>query len=131
MNHSLFYGRPIYIRENRSDPRGVPPPSSSHSQVVVVEHEDHGTSSPSSSSSNQLFVSNLPWDTAWYQLKDFFSTHLGDGIVPEHVQIVKKGGCATVRFTTVQDAQYAMEKLQGIDFMGRPLDIRLDQRSYK
>jgi RNA recognition motif-containing protein len=133
LNDTELKGRLIFVREDRERP----PQSQSQ------QHTPHSTTATTTisnvdSPTSSLLISNIPWNTTWYQLKDFISTTIAaaaaaaiDPVTPEHVQIIAsaKGGrapYAIVRYATIQDAQYAREILQGVIFMGKPLDVQFD-----
>ncbi|KIY97986.1 hypothetical protein MNEG_9976 [Monoraphidium neglectum] len=75
----------------------------------------------------QVVVHNLPWSCTWQQLKDTFREWR-----VERADIVldawgKSRGFGTVRFTTREDADAAIEKLNNSDFEGRTITVRLDR----
>lgn len=80
--------------------------------------EDEGTA---------VYVGNLPWDCDWKQLKDFMAE--GGSVVRADVKTGEDGrsrGFGIVRFATAEDAEYAIENLNGCDMDGRELIVRLD-----
>jgi len=101
-------GRPIFVREDREQPTG---------------HHHGGAGC-------QLFVGNLSWDASWKELKEFFR-QCGE---VDRVEVIegpdgRKKGFGTVRFYKAKDASNAIRKLNGVEFMGRPLEVRLDSRA--
>lgn len=163
LNDTELKGRMIFVREDREGPQQhalhsttnttplsgsstIPTSTSIHhtpSKEADITHTLHPTRS-NDSPTTSLFISNIPWNTTWYQLKDFISTTTtavastsptttNCPVLPEHVQIVSvKGGrtpYAIVRYDTTQDAQYAKEALQGVKFMSKTLDVRFDRQS--
>lgn len=86
-------------RRNRAKPAGVP-----------------GT---------QLFVGGLPAGCNWKDLKDLFKP-IGE---VDRADVFKKGGMGTVRFTSVEDANKAIETLNGTDFQGSTIEVRVDKKA--
>ena len=72
----------------------------------------------------QLFVGNLSYDTTWRELKDHFR-QCGE---VERADV--KRGFGTVRFTNAEDAQSAIESLNGVELQGRELEVRIDEKQY-
>jgi RNA recognition motif-containing protein len=168
LNDTELKGRMIFVREDREGPQQhashsttnttpltgsstIPSSTNIHhapSAEAAVTHTLHPIRSDDSPTTS-LFISNIPWNTTWYQLKDFISTTTTAGavtnststtttnypVLPEHVQIVSlKGGrtpYAIVRYGTTQDAQYAKEALQGVKFMSKTLEVRFDRQSQR
>jgi len=107
LQNSVLHGRPIFIREDREQ------------------------SSSSSSQPMQLFVGNLSWDTTWRELKDHFR-QCGE---VERAEVMegpdgRKRGFGTVRFYRSKDAQSAIRRLNGVDFMGRRIEVRVDHKAH-
>ena len=78
----------------------------------------------------QLYVGNLSWDTGWRELKDHFR-QCGDVDRTEVAEDRggRKRGFGFVRFHTANDAQNAIDTLNGVEFMGRDLEVRLDNKA--
>ena len=109
LQNSELHGRPIFIREDR----------------------EQSSSTSSSSQSLQLFVGNLSWDTTWRDLKAHFR-QCGE---VERTEVMegpdgRKRGYGTVRFYRSKDAQSAIRRLNGVDFMGRRLEVRVDHKAH-
>lgn len=92
---------------------------------------------PQSSSNNmniepgcQLYIGNLSWETGWQELKDHFR-QCGDVERSEVAEGMdgRKRGFGIIRYRTASEATNAIETLNGVEFMGRPLDVRLDNRA--
>lgn len=69
-----------------------------------------------------LFVGNLPFETNWSELKDYFK-QCGD---VKHAEV--KRGFGIVQFFSETDAEKAISQFNGTAFQGRTLEVRLDQR---
>eukprot|EP00571_Detonula_confervacea_P011945 CAMPEP_0172304624 /NCGR_PEP_ID=MMETSP1058-20130122/6009_1 /TAXON_ID=83371 /ORGANISM="Detonula confervacea, Strain CCMP 353" /LENGTH=246 /DNA_ID=CAMNT_0013015935 /DNA_START=91 /DNA_END=831 /DNA_ORIENTATION=- len=79
---------------------------------------------------SQLFIGNLSWETGWQDLKDHFRT-IGE-VSRSDVAVGRDGrkkGFGFIRFETAADAAKAIEELNGVEFMGRPLEVRLDNKA--
>ena len=75
----------------------------------------------------QVVVHNLPFACTWQQLKDAFREWK-----VERADVVldpwgKSRGFGTVRFTSREDAEAAIERLNNSDFEGRTITVRLDR----
>ncbi|KAG7364092.1 RNA-binding protein RRM domain containing protein [Nitzschia inconspicua] len=78
----------------------------------------------------QLFVSNLPFDATWKDLKDHFST--AGEVHRALIKVSDTGrskGFGIVRFFKKEDAENAIATLNGVEFQGRPLDVRFDNKA--
>ncbi|KAL3923689.1 MAG: hypothetical protein SGILL_001510 [Bacillariaceae sp.] len=77
----------------------------------------------------QLFVGNIPFETNWRDLKDHFST-VGEvqRVFVKTSDTGRSKGFATVRFAKKEDAETAINTLDGVEFQGRDLDVRLDSK---
>ncbi|KAF4657393.1 hypothetical protein FOZ61_006284 [Perkinsus olseni] len=75
-----------------------------------------------------IYVGNLPWRTAWQDLKDLFR-ECGDVIRVDMAEgwDGRSKGFATVLFQDAEGAQKAIEKYNGYDFQGRKMFVREDQ----
>ncbi|KAF4653589.1 hypothetical protein FOL47_010434 [Perkinsus chesapeaki] len=75
-----------------------------------------------------IYVGNLPWRTAWQDLKDLFR-ECGDVIRVDMAEgwDGRSKGFATVLFQDPEGAQKAIEKYNGYDFQGRKMYVREDQ----
>mmetsp|Transcript_171 Transcript_171/g.295 ORF Transcript_171/g.295 Transcript_171/m.295 type:complete len:219 (-) Transcript_171:449-1105(-) len=149
-------GRKIFVREDREDgkrgggDRGGARPNNSNNSKADPTPAEGATSSSSgdakadatptpttttSSSSvkvegSQLFIGNLSWDTTWQELKDHFAS-CGD-VQYSNVAVGRDGrkkGFGFVRFATAEEASQAIEKMNGVEFMGRNIEVRLDNKA--
>ncbi|KAL7453401.1 hypothetical protein ACHAWC_005077 [Mediolabrus comicus] len=132
-------GRKIFVREDREDgkPRGGGARSSpskgkkedgaADKATPAAEGED---STPKEENTTQLFIGNLSWETTWQELKDHFKT-CGDVEFAE-VATGRDGrskGFGFIKYGSAKEATEAMEKLNGVEFMGRALEVRLDAKA--
>ena len=71
-----------------------------------------------------IAVGNISYEVTWKDLKDLFSRH---GKVERAIVRLDAGrqskGSGVVRFATKEDAKVALEKLDGVNFRGRPLRL--------
>jgi len=66
----------------------------------------------------------------WQELKEHFNT-VGD-VQYSNVAVGRDGrkkGFGFIRFATAEEASTAIEKMNGVEFMGRPLEVRLDNKA--
>lgn len=85
---------------------------------------------PGGASGTQLFVGNLSYETTWKELKDHFR-QCGD---VQRAEVAegnggRKKGYGTVQFYKQEDANNAIENLNGIELQGRALAVRLDHKA--
>ncbi|KAJ3099877.1 hypothetical protein HDU97_002706 [Phlyctochytrium planicorne] len=110
VNNTEFQGRLIEVREDKY---------SAESGGAAVG----GT---------QVFVGNLPYSTRWQDLKDLFRPH---GLNPIHADILsepgtgRSKGCGVVRFAAREEADRAVQNLNGTNVAGRNIVVRLDKFS--
>jgi len=105
LQNTTLDGRPIFVREDR----------------------EQGSSGGGGC---QLFVGNLSYDTTWKELKDHFR-QCGD---VERADVMeapdgRKKGYGTVRFYKRKDANNAIRRLNGVELMGRRLEVRWDHKA--
>eukprot|EP00574_Skeletonema_japonicum_P006995 CAMPEP_0201726064 /NCGR_PEP_ID=MMETSP0593-20130828/9245_1 /ASSEMBLY_ACC=CAM_ASM_000672 /TAXON_ID=267983 /ORGANISM="Skeletonema japonicum, Strain CCMP2506" /LENGTH=203 /DNA_ID=CAMNT_0048217531 /DNA_START=61 /DNA_END=672 /DNA_ORIENTATION=- len=134
-------GRKIFVREDREDgKRGGGAPRAPKAEGGAAEGGESApaaaaaSSAPASASDkvegSQLFIGNLSWDTTWQELKDYFAT-VGD-VQYSNVAVGRDGrkkGFGFIRFATAEEASQAIEKMNGVEFMGRNIEVRLDNKA--
>ncbi|KAL3784740.1 hypothetical protein ACHAW5_001607 [Stephanodiscus triporus] len=128
-------GRKIFDAEEGGGAARAPPKTeSSADNEGGVGGDDSATSPPVAPAAvvegSQLFVGNLSWETGWQDLKDHFRT-IGE-VVRADVVVGRDGrkkGFGFVRYSNAGDAAKAIEELNGVEFMGRPLEVRLDNKA--
>lgn len=126
LQDTMLKGRQIKLREDRPPPggrggrggRGRGPPRSQGGGGRGGHHS--GSSIPSGT---QVYVGNLATETNWRDLKDLFKQ------CGEVDRAEVRQGFGTVRFTKKEDAQAAIERMNGAKLHDRTLEVRLDDRS--
>lgn len=78
-----------------------------------------------------VYVGNLAWEVTWKELKDLMGS-AGEVI---HADVVRDAngysrGWGTVRFSTQEAAQAAIDKFEGHELLGRPITVRFDRREH-
>ncbi len=76
----------------------------------------------------RVVVLNLPWHTSWQALKQFFAS--AGEVERADVALDESGksrGYGTVRYATETQAMNAIRTLNGLDFEGRILTVRMDK----
>jgi len=117
-------GRMIFVREDRESGGGGG--GSSHRTTTVYPG---GAREGSRASGSKLYVGNLAFEVRWQDLKDHFKQH---GTVL-HADVLMEGtrskGYGTVEMSTTREAEAAIRRFNGTDFMGRDLIVREDKFS--
>lgn len=76
----------------------------------------------------RVVVLNLPWQTSWQALKEFFSS--AGNVARAEVAVDDTGrsrGYGTVRYSSEEEAAAAVSTLNGADFEGRIITVRMDK----
>eukprot|EP00401_Gymnodinium_catenatum_P078749 CAMPEP_0117531146 /NCGR_PEP_ID=MMETSP0784-20121206/38710_1 /TAXON_ID=39447 /ORGANISM="" /LENGTH=321 /DNA_ID=CAMNT_0005327515 /DNA_START=78 /DNA_END=1040 /DNA_ORIENTATION=- len=82
-----------------------------------------------STTANKVYVQNLPWRVTWKDLKD----HMAPAGAIEFSKIFtedgsdhgRSKGIGCVRYATEDEAQHAVETLNGSELMGRAIDVSI------
>lgn len=77
-------------------------------------------------SERRIYVSNIPYDFRWQDLKDLFRTEVGK---VSHVELFtdegeKPRGCGIVEFEDADSVKIAVEKMHRFDIKGRKLVVK-------
>jgi RNA recognition motif-containing protein len=116
LHESQLDGRNIFVREWRQDDGGGD-----------RNHTSGGSNS--GADGRQLYVGNISYETTWQDLKDYFrqcgNVENADVIEDSHG---KKKGFGIVRFSNERDANNAIRRLDGVEWLGRRLAVRFDKR---
>ncbi|XP_020262710.1 RNA-binding protein CP33, chloroplastic-like, partial [Asparagus officinalis] len=89
------------------------------------------TSSPKSEGRYKIYASNLAWKVRANNLRDFFS----DKFKPISARVVfetpsgRSAGYGFVGFATMEEAKAAVSEMDGKELMGRPLRLKISERS--
>lgn len=79
-----------------------------------------------------VYVSNIPYDTRWTDLKDLFRDKVGDIMYCEVFEKDSKSlGVAAIEFKTVEDAERAVQVMHQYELGGRKISCRIDNEGYK
>ncbi|XP_058824366.1 myelin expression factor 2 [Topomyia yanbarensis] len=76
----------------------------------------------------RIYVSNVPYEYRWQDLKDLFRKEVGDVSFVElfHDESNKPRGCGIVEFEKAEHVQSALDKMNRFDINGRQLVIKED-----
>ncbi|XP_050548645.1 myelin expression factor 2 [Daktulosphaira vitifoliae] len=76
----------------------------------------------------KVFVSNIPYEYKWKELKELFKKEVGDVayVVVYTDEKDKSRGCGTVEFDRAESAQRAIDKMHRFDINGRKLVVKED-----
>ncbi|TPX33116.1 hypothetical protein SmJEL517_g03931 [Synchytrium microbalum] len=97
---------------------------------TIEVREDKFAAETTALPGTQVFVGNLPYTTRWQDLKDAIRN---TGLNPVHADIMieqgtgRSKGCGTVRFTSREEAEKAVEVVNGLNIAGRNIVVRLDK----
>jgi RNA recognition motif-containing protein len=72
----------------------------------------------------------LSWETGWQELKEHFAA-IGE-VLRADVAVGRDGrkkGFGFIRYGSAEDATKAIAELNGVEYMGRPLEVRLDNKA--
>lgn len=74
----------------------------------------------------RVFVSNLPYDYRWQDLKDLFRKEIGEVAFVELFsdENDKSKGCGIVEFESTESVKKAIEKLHRYDIDGRKIIVK-------
>lgn len=138
LGNSELNGRPIYVREDRMQAGGGRHGGRGRGYGGRGYYGGRGrgggrgsnSSGGAGSSGCQLYVGNLSFDTSWRELKDHFrQCGQVDRVEVMEYPDGRKKGYGTVRFFKEEDAQDAIDRLNGVELQGRDLEVRLDNRA--
>ena len=78
------------------------------------------------STDNRVYVSNLPFEMKWQDVKDLFRDHVGDVAFVElfNDERGKPRGCGILEFDLAEMAQKAIRKLNRFDVKGRKIQVQ-------
>ena len=80
-----------------------------------------------------IFISNIPYEVRWTELKDLFRSKITDDIV--YCEIFEKDGksmgVGSMEFKNVSDAERAVEEMNQFEINGRKIAVRLDNEGFK
>jgi RNA recognition motif-containing protein len=145
LQDSELNGRPLKLREDRVGGRSGRGGGGRHGgrsgrfggrggRYGGSDHHQQGGAGSGGSETvpegTQLFVSNLPFEANWRDLKEHFST--AGEVHRAFIKVSDTGrskGIGVVRFLKKEDAENAIATLNGVEFQGRPLDVRFDNKA--
>ncbi|ETN46635.1 uncharacterized protein HMPREF1541_00821 [Cyphellophora europaea CBS 101466] len=146
-NQSLM-GRLVYVREDReTEPRFTGPPSRGDFGGGYGGRGGYGGpmgggpmggamgggygGGPMGGGQRQLYISNLPFNIGWQDLKDLFRQAAQEGgVIRADVHMDQTGrpkGTGIVAFESPNDARNAIQQFNGYDWQGRALEVREDR----
>lgn len=90
--------------------------------------DDKDTRSRDRSTSSRIYVSNVPYEYRWQDLKDLFRREVGDVVFVElfNDENNKPRGCGIVEFEKAEMVSKALEKMNRYELNGRNLVIKED-----
>ncbi|KAK3348067.1 hypothetical protein B0H65DRAFT_508020 [Neurospora tetraspora] len=146
LSNQNLMGRLVYVREDReAEPRFGPPGGGAtrggfgggmgpNGYGAVPGHAGpggFGGGPMAGGGGRQIYVSNLPYNVGWQDLKDLFrQAARNGGVIRADVHIGPDGrpkGSGIVVFETPDDARNAIQQFNGYDWQGRMLEVREDR----
>ena len=139
LQNSELKGQPIYVREDRVQPGGKPGRGGRGGRGGGAGggggrsgrgSAGRGGRSFRADQGVQVYVGNLSPDTTWRELKDHFR-QCGE-VTHAEVKTSYQGqskGFGIVTFSSKQDAETAIGRLNGSELQGCELEVRLDSRA--
>jgi RNA recognition motif-containing protein len=125
LSNQTLMGRLVFVREDREASRApfraggaAPPPPPTFGAPPA------GAAVPGT----QLFVTNLPYQVGWQDLKDLFRS--AGNVIRADIHTSYDGrprGSGTVIFETPEAAQSAISQFSGYEWHGRPIEVREDR----
>lgn len=84
------------------------------------------SSSPRPTGSHKIFVTNIPFECKWTEIKDLFRKKVGNVSFVElyEDEFGKSKGCGVVEFKDAATMQKAIEIMDNFEIRGRPLRIK-------
>jgi len=134
LQNSELKGQPIYVREDRVQPggggRGAARGGGGRGGRGRGRSPGRGGRGHRGDPGTQVYVGNLSPDTTWRELKDHFRQcgEVSHAEVKTSYQGQSKG-FGIVSFSSKQDAETAVNRLNGSELQGCELEVRLDQRA--
>ncbi|KAK5952925.1 g-strand binding protein [Knufia fluminis] len=139
-NQSLM-GRLVYVREDReTEPRFTGPPTRGDFGGGMRGGFQAGgggggygnqMGGGAGGGGRQLYISNLPFNVGWQDLKDLFRGAAQEGsVIRADVHVDATGrpkGTGIVAFESPNDARNAIQQFNGYDWQGRALEVREDR----
>ncbi|KAJ5190407.1 Nucleotide-binding alpha-beta plait [Penicillium cinerascens] len=141
LSNQNLMGRLVYVREDReAEPRFIGgPPRGDFGGRGGFGGGFGGPGGPpgggggggGGGSGRQLYVSNLPFNVGWQDLKDLFRQAAQQGaVIRADVHTDPTGrpkGSGIVAFESPDDARNAIAQFNGYEWQGRPLEVREDR----
>ncbi|KAF2147144.1 uncharacterized protein K452DRAFT_354601 [Aplosporella prunicola CBS 121167] len=142
LSNQNLMGRLVYVREDReAEPRFTAPPSVGRGGYGGTMRGGFGgydggfggvaAGGGGGGGGRQLYVSNLPYNVGWQDLKDLFRQAAHNGaVVRADVHTTPDGrmkGSGIVAFEAPEDARNAIQQFNGYDWQGRTLEVKEDR----
>ncbi|EGC42418.1 RNP domain-containing protein [Histoplasma capsulatum var. duboisii H88] len=132
LSNQTLMGRLVYVREDReAEPRFTGQPARNDFGGPGRGGYGGYASGPGTGGGRQIYVSNLPFNVGWQDLKDLFRQAAQHGaVVRADVHADPSGrpkGSGIVAFESADDARNAIQQFNGYDWQGRTLEVREDR----
>ncbi|KAL2811125.1 hypothetical protein BJX63DRAFT_422608 [Aspergillus granulosus] len=133
LSNQNLMGRLVYVREDREpEPRfSGGPTRGDFGGGPGRGGFGYGGGGGGGAGGRQLYVSNLPFNVGWQDLKDLFRQAAQQGaVIRADVHTDASGrpkGSGIVAFESSDDARNAIQQFNGYDWQGRTLEVREDR----
>jgi len=150
LSNQNLMGRLVYVREDReAEPRFGPPAGATRGGFGGGMGPGHnigagpgpayggapggfpGMAAGGGGGGRQIYVTNLPYQVGWQDLKDLFRQAARSGtVIRADVHMGPDGrpkGSGIVVFESPDDARNAIQQFNGYDWQGRMLEVREDR----
>ncbi|KAF4512140.1 hypothetical protein G6O67_001318 [Ophiocordyceps sinensis] len=135
LSNQNLMGRLVYVREDReAEPRFIGATAGNRGGfgggMPGGFNPGYGGAS-GGGGGRQIYVTNIPFNVGWQDLKDLFrqATRIG-GVIRADVHVGPDGrpkGSGIVVFESPDDARNAIQQFNGYDWQGRMLEVREDR----
>ncbi|KAJ3051358.1 hypothetical protein HK097_007654 [Rhizophlyctis rosea] len=121
-------GRRLDVREDRTFVEGAAPRPTQQNNYSAPAYNGAPAAAGATAAGRQLFVGNLPFTVQWQELKDMFreAGNVQRADVTQDQQ-GRSRGYGQVLMATVEEAQKAIQILNGRDVQGRTIEVREDK----
>jgi len=126
MDETEFQGRSIFVRWDKDSGPQDPPGKS----VAGASRSNKKSSASDDLPSTSVFVGNLDFECRWQDLKDLFKAHgrVEHAEVAENPVTKRSKGFGIVTFLTSEQAQRAIDKVDGTEFQNRTIQVKWDKK---
>jgi RNA recognition motif-containing protein len=129
-------GRPIFVREDREQPREFTSSNNNNgnsnggnnNSSNSISNSNGGGGGGGSGNGCAVYVGNLSWEVKWQDLKD----HMKQAGTVLHADVMEEPngrskGCGIVEYGNPKQAQHAIDVMSETELLGRQIFVREDR----